>query len=112
MPQPRSSTTHETQTLAATDESPCLRQPTRCIAVRPFILSLAILCLAIGMSGLVIAWRNFTFLPQDGDQLPQSFWDAQNAKQPLLEFGCSILPIGFVGLVLLVLSFRRRRLAR
>lgn len=70
------------------------------------------MCLTTGVVGLVIAGRNFTFLAQDADLMPATMALDQATKQPWLDFGCSMLPIGVAGLILLPFCFRLKTVPR
>jgi len=87
--------------------------PKRRFVLRPKMLTAAICCLAIGAMGYIEFGRNFTMLPQDSDLMSAAQVNQQNAevdaKATWLEFGCAAMPLGLVGLVLMLFSFRIER---
>jgi hypothetical protein len=84
------------------------RQPRR-IVVRPFLLTLALCCLVVGIYGYLIFRWNFNMLPQDGDKGPPPDTRQQAATQSWLDVGCGALPAGVIGLILVPFSIQYRR---
>jgi hypothetical protein len=76
------------------------------VALRPTVATIAFLCLAIGVAGLLIADKNFTFLAQDSDKMPPAMALDYALKQPWLDFSGRLLLIGLIGIFLFPFSFR------
>ena len=84
----------------------------RRLGLRPAVAIIAIICISLGITGLVVAQRNFTFPAQDSDQMPPVLALDRDLKQPWLDFSGSLLLIGVAGLVLSPFAFRLKTVAR
>jgi hypothetical protein len=79
----------------------------RIISFRPILLTFGLLFVAIGIAGVIIAARNFTFPAQAPDLMPPDMANEMDRRQPWLDFSFYYLtPFGLVGVIILPFSVR------
>jgi len=77
---------------------------------RPLQLAVGLLFVAIGITGVVIAARNFTFPAQDAESLPAAMAEENARRQPWLDFSFYyLMPLGPMGLIALIVWFAWRK---